>query len=507
MADAQQTFDSLCDHARQTAVLSSVQELCEWDERTYMPDAAGGYRAEQITLLAGMLHDRRTDPRLGEWLAVLADSDLASDPLSDTATTIREMQREYDKSTKLPKRLIEELARVTVLGQQAWQTARAADDFATFAPLLTDIVRLKREEAQTLAMGDCLYDGLLDDFEPHEKTADVTRVLGELRDELARLVAEVADSGRAPNRDILARDFPVDRQAKFGKMAAAAIGFDFKRGRLDETTHPFCTGLGPNDCRLTTRYRAHDMADSLFSTLHEAGHGIYDQGLRSDWYGLPPGSFVSLGIHESQSRMWENLVGRSHAFWQHFFPQAQKAFPSGLGDVTLDEFYWAVNDVRPSLIRTESDEATYNLHIIARFELEQALLEDELQVADLPGAWNEKYQTLLGISPPNDANGVLQDIHWSGGAIGYFPTYTLGNLYASQFFAAADKALGGLHEMFARGEFTPLREWLVANIHASGQCRSAAELVQHLTGEPLSHGYLIAHLREKLGALYGVSDK
>jgi carboxypeptidase Taq len=488
-------------------VLVSIEALCEWDERTYMPEAAGNYRADQITLLAGMLHDRRTDPRLGEWLAALADSDLAADPLSDTGTTIREMQRDFNKRTKLSKRLVEELARATVLGQQAWQTARGGDDFAMFAPSLEKIVRLKREEAQSLEMGDCLYDGLLDDFEPHEKTADVTRVLGELRDELARLVAEVADSGRTPNRDILAREFAIDQQQQFGKLAAAAIGFDFERGRLDETTHPFCTGLGPNDCRLTTRYHVHDMADSLFSTLHEAGHGIYDQGLRSDWYGLPPGNFVSLGIHESQSRLWENLVGRSHAFWQHFFPQAQRVFPSQLGDVALDEFYWAINDVRPSLIRTVSDEATYNLHIIVRFELEQALLEDQLQVVDLPAAWNEKYQSLLGITPPNDADGVLQDIHWSGGAIGYFPTYTLGNLYASQFFAAADQALGGLHEMFARGEFQPLKQWLQENIHASGQCRSAAELVEHLTGAPLSHGHLITHLRAKLGPLYGIAPQ
>jgi carboxypeptidase Taq len=470
-----------------------------------MPDAAGEYRAEQITLLAGMLHERRTDPRLGEWLAALAAGDLAADPLSDTGTTIREMRREFDKRTKLPKCLVEELARAAVLGQQAWQTARADDDFGTFAPLLQRIVRLKREEAQALEMGDCLYDGLLDDFEPHERTADVTRVLDDLRDELARLVAEIADSGRTPNRDILVREFAIDRQRQFGTMAAAAIGFDFERGRLDETAHPFCTGLGPNDCRLTTRYHAHDMVDSLFSTLHEAGHGIYDQGLRSKWYGLPPGNAVSLGIHESQSRLWENLVGRSHAFWQHFFPQAQQVFPDGLADVTLDEFYWAINDVRPSLIRTESDEATYNLHIIVRFELEQALLEDQLQVADLPAAWNEKYQSLLGITPPSDAGGVLQDIHWSGGAIGYFPTYTLGNLYASQFYAAADRALGGLDEMFARGEFQPLRQWLHENIHASGQRRSAADLVVHLTGEPLTHAHLITHLREKLGSLYGIA--
>jgi carboxypeptidase Taq len=330
-------------------------------------------------------------------------------------------------------------------------------------------------------------------------------VLAELREALVPLVAEIAESGKQPDVSIVARRYPVDVQEKFSKLASAAIGFDYARGRVDTTAHPFCTGLGPNDCRITTRYEERFFNSAFFGTLHEAGHGIYDQGLRAEWYGLPPGEAISLGIHESQSRMWENLVGRSRAFWRHFYPQAQKLFPEALSDVSLDAFYFAINDVRPSLVRVEADEATYNLHILIRFELEQALLADEIPIADVPAAWNDKYQEYLGIRPPSAADGVLQDVHWSAGLVGYFPTYSLGNLYASQFFETADRELGGLDEQFARGEFEPLKDWLGGKIHRHGQCYSAAELVEKVTGKTLSPAPLMAHLRAKLAPLYGLN--
>jgi carboxypeptidase Taq len=283
---------------------------------------------------------------------------------------------------------------------------------------------------------------------------------------------------------------------------AEAIGFDFRRGRIDVTAHPFCAGMGPHDCRITTRYDEHDFPMAFFGILHEAGHGLYEQGLPTEHYGLPPGSYVSLGIHESQSRLWENAVGRSRSFWRHFFPLAQQRFPDALSDVGLDDFHFAVNDVRPSLIRVEADEATYNLHIIIRFELERAVLAGELRVADLPGAWRDKYRENLGIEPPSDADGVLQDIHWSAGLIGYFPTYTLGNLYAAQFFAQADADLGGIDGLLARGEFAPLLGWLRDRIHVRGQCYSAAELAVAVTGRPLSHQPLLDLLRGKYDPLY-----
>ncbi|MBI2479166.1 MAG: carboxypeptidase M32, partial [Planctomycetia bacterium] len=365
------------------------------------------------------------------------------------------------------------------------------------APLLERIVDLKRQQADAIGYADCPYDALLDDFEPGETTKNVASVLAALRGELVPLVAAIAESSRQPDLDILKRRYPIDAQESFGKQAATAIGFEFNRGRLDVTHHPFCAGLGPDDCRLTTRYDEHFFPSGFFSILHEAGHGIYDQGLRGDQYGLPPGTYVSLGIHESQSRMWENLVGRSLPFWRHFFPLAQQAFPEALGGTRLEDFCFAVNDVRPSLIRVEADEATYNLHIIIRFELEQALINDRLAIKDLPAAWNQKYRDYLDIEPPSDADGVLQDVHWSAALIGYFPTYALGNLYAAQFYAQAAQDVGPLEVQFERGEFAPLLGWLREKIHHQGQCYTARELVETVTGQPLSHDWLIAYLREK----------
>jgi len=497
-------YEEVCRHAVRTAMLESIQSVLEWDERTKLPPAGAEHRAEQITLLAGMIHRRWTDRPFVEGLSELAAGPLAEPPDADAAVNVRRLKRRVDRKVRLPETLVEELARTSVLGQQAWQRARRENDFATFRPLLEKTVELKRQEAEAVGYEDCAYDALLDEYEPEARSAEVAEVLAGLRAELVPLVAEIRQSGREPDRSILTRRFPVAGQEAFGVEAARAIGFDFDCGRLDVTAHPFCAGLGPRDCRITTRYDEHYLNSALFGILHEAGHGIYDQGLPDEWFGLPLGWAVSLGIHESQSRMWENFVGRSRAFWEHFFPRAQAQFPDALGDVSLDQFYFAVNDVRPSLIRVEADEATYNLHILVRFELEQALLDGDLPVAELPGAWNEKYREYLGIEPKTDAEGVLQDVHWSSGAIGYFPTYSLGNLYAAQFFATADAELGGLDGPHARGDFRPLREWLREKIHQQGQRYSAAELARRVTGRALEPGPLLAHLRAKLGPLYGL---
>jgi carboxypeptidase Taq len=497
-------FDELCSLSREAALIESMEAALGWDERTYMPPAAGEYRAEQMTYLTGLAHQKRTSKQLGDLLGELAASDLAKDHHGDAGATIRELKRQYDKKVKLPQSLVEELTRASVLGQQAWVKARQDNDFPSFAPHVEKLFHLKRQQAECLGYQDNAYDALLDDFEPDAKTADVAEVLSQLRAELVPLVQAIMQSGRKAPLGILQREYPAAAQEAFGKAAAAVIGFDFNRGRLDVTHHPFCSGMGPHDCRITTRYDERFFNSAFFGILHEAGHGIYDQGLRPDQFGLPPGNYLSLGIHESQSRMWENLVGRSRAFWQHFFPQLQGAFASAVGDVKLDDFFFAINHVAPSLIRVEADEATYNLHIIIRFELEQALLNQDLAVGDLPAAWREKYDQYLGVEPKTDADGCLQDIHWSAALIGYFPTYSLGNLYASQFFEQADRDLGGLPQMFARGEFAPLKSWLNENIHHRGQCYTAAELCQLVTGQALSHAPLIRHLRSKLGALYGL---
>lgn len=504
MNSSEETYNLLTAHTRETAILSSIQELLEWDERTKMPAAGGQYRADQAAYVAGQVHHQQTDPSVGDWLSQLAECPLATDPTSDTGAVIRHLQRDYDKKTRLPQSLVEELTRTAVEGQQVWAAARKGNNFAAFQPMLEKMIGLKKQEAAALGFKVTPYDPLLDDYEPGESTANIASVLADLRDALVPLVQAIAESTQRPDITILSRNYPAAVQESFGKQAAAAIGFDFTSGRLDATDHPFCCMLGPNDVRLTTRYDENSFSDCFFSILHEAGHGIYDQGLPAEHFGLPTGEYVSLGIHESQSRMWENQVGRSYAFWEHFFPAAQQAFPQALSDVTCEAFYGEINDVRPSLIRVEADEVTYNLHILIRFELEKALLEDELPVADLPGAWNEKYQHYLGVVSPTASNGVLQDVHWSAGLFGYFPTYALGNLYAAQFFAQAQEDLGDLNPQFRCGEFSNLREWLRKKIHCHGKRYTATELAERITGKPLSHEPLIRQLTAKYGELYGL---
>ena len=381
---ASKRYGHVCHYARQTAVLASIEAVLDWDERTMLPPAGTDHRAEQVTLLSGMIHDRWTNAEFGQWLAELVEDPLAADPASDEGANVRRLKREYDKKVRLPKSLVEELARTAVFGQQAWVEARRKSDYRHFRPWLEKMLALKRQEAEALGYEACPYDALLDRYEPDARTAEVAVVLAGLREQLIPLVQAIRESGRQPDVSMLHRRFPREAQQAFGRMAAARIGFDFDRGRLDVTAHPFCSGLGPGDCRITTRYDEQLFNEAFFGILHEAGHGIYEQGLRVNQYGLPLGEAVSLGLHESQSRLWENFVGRSLAFWQFFYPEAQRHFPA-LADVRLSDFHFAVNDVRSSLIRTEADEATYNLHILIRFELEQALLSGDLPLDDLPG--------------------------------------------------------------------------------------------------------------------------
>ncbi|QDS97507.1 carboxypeptidase M32 [Adhaeretor mobilis] len=498
----QKTYQSLCDYVQQTAMLSGVEELLQWDECTKMPPAAGPYRAEQVALVAGILHKRHTDSRLGEWLAELEDSPLAADPHSEFGTNIRLLARDYEKKTKLPQKLVEELSRTSVLAQQTWAEARKNDDFASFAPLLEKTFELKRQEAAALGFNATPYDPLLDDYEPGESTANVASVLGALREEIVPLVQEIIGSNHQPDRSVLEQDYEITQQEKLGRHVAEQIGYDFNAGRLDTTVHPFCCTPGAGDVRICTRYSIDNFENALFSTIHEVGHALYEQGLVREQHGLPTGTSVSLGIHESQSRMWENQVAFSRGFWKHFFPVTQEHFPTVLKNSSPEAFYAALNCVRPSLIRVDADEVTYNLHIFIRFEIEQALLEERLSIADLPEAWNAKYQEYLGLTPPSNAEGVMQDVHWGAGLVGYFPTYALGNLYAAQFYAKAEQDLGDLQAAFAEGEFGGLLGWLREHIHQPGQRYSPAELVERVTGEPLSHEPLLSQLRSKYGELY-----
>jgi carboxypeptidase Taq len=506
MSDAHSDYQALIAELKQITLLNSISGLLGWDERTYMPPGGSGLRAEQSSMMARMSHERFTSPHIGDWLASVESSKLVRDPLGDAAVNVRETRRNYDRARRVPGELVQEMAHTEVLSQQAWAEAKRRSDFPAFKPWLEKILLLKRRQAACLSEGKgSLYDALLEDYEPGETADHLRTVFADLREPLVQLVNAVEASDRKPPVHILERRFPAAKQEQLARMASEAVGFDFSRGRLDVSVHPFCGGCGPTDVRITTRYDDSYFGDAFFGVLHESGHGMYVQGLPPEHYGTPRGSDLSLGIHESQSRLWENLVGRGRAFWRFFFPKAQAIFPESLADVSPDDFYFAINDVQRSLIRTESDEFTYNLHIVIRFELEQSLLSGDLPVADLPAAWAEKMRKYLGITPPDDARGCLQDVHWSGGGIGYFPTYTLGNLYAAQFFQTARRELPELDDSFARGDFRPLLDWLRRNIHSQGQKFTPSQLVRRVTGKDLSAHALLAHLRGKAEELYGVN--
>ena len=495
----QAAYDELLRRSRERALLASCAAVLAWDEDTYMPAGGAAHRADQLAYLAGLEHDQATDPRLGDLLDAVEDAAAAGAPAA--AANVREWRRLYDRASRLARPLVEETARVTSLAQQEWAAARRAADFGRFRPWLERVVALKRREADALGYDDEPYDALLEEYEPGARSRDLAGLFGVLRAELAPLAERLA-AARQPDAGILRRDYPADRQRAFGEATAAALGFDFTRGRLDAAVHPSSVAVGPGDVRLTTRYDPHEFSDAFFSTLHEVGHGLYEQGLDAALTGQPAGDAPSLGLHESQARLWENAVGHGRAFWEHFYPLARRAFPEALADVALDDFHFAVNRVGPSPIRARADEVTYDLHVLARFELERALVSGELGAADVPAAWGEAYRRCLGLTPRDDAEGCLQDGHWAAGMFGYFPTYTLGNVFAAQLYARADADAGGLDAAFARGDFGGLLEWLRVKVHRRGAVVPAARLVEEAAGGPPDPRPLVAALRRKYGELY-----
>jgi carboxypeptidase Taq len=503
---AARAYDELRRELREIELFASSAALLSWDQETMMPPNATPLRAEQIAVLSQLVHERRTSASFGDLLARSeADDDVTSDPVA--AANLRELRRGYDKAVRIPSSLVREFAETTTHAQQAWKRARQDSDFATFSPWLEKIVDLTRRKSEYLSDADTadLYDPLIDDYEPGTTTADIVVVFDDLRTRLAPLIREIAASGRRPSDRIHRIPIPIERQAAFNRQVAEHIGFDFGAGRLDTSTHPFCQGIGPGDTRLTTRYREEGFFDALSSTLHEAGHGMYEQNLpKAQKLGQPLSDSVSLGIHESQSRLWENLLGRSRAFWQWALPEAQRAFAPALDGIDIDEVYGAMNLVEPNLIRVDSDEATYNLHIMLRFDLERAMISGDLAIQDLPGAWNERIRTDLGIDVPDDRRGCLQDVHWSIGALGYFPTYTLGNLYAAQFWSTIRAQVPDLDDRVSRGDFAPLLDWLVREIHVHGRRFTAPDLCERITGTSLSATHFVDYLEAKLRPLYGL---
>lgn len=497
-----EAYGKLSDKSKGTAYLGSTVGLLHWDQRTNIPRKGHPYRAGQIALLVQMIHRRVTDPEIGELLAVVEHSDLVRTPESVEAVNVREWRRTFDRVTKIPESLAVELARTTAEAQAVWEKARPENDWKTFKPYLAKIVDLKREEAHAVGFAREPYDALLDHYEQGATALDLEPLFRRLVAALRKLLDRIQGSPRQPPQ-LPAMHFPIEDQRALGLEAAQKLGYDIEAGRLDISAHPFTTGLGPGDVRITARYRDRSLQEGFFSVIHEAGHAMYHQGLPLEHWGSPICRPASLGINESQSRMWENMVARSRAFWEHFHPIASDRFPP-LRNVSLDDFVFSLNEVRPSLIRTDADEVTYNLHVVLRFELEIALTRKDLEVDDLPEAWNYKTREYLGLTPQDYSHGVMQDVHWSGGSIGYFPTYTLGNLCAAQFLAAARQELGDLDSYFRRGEFSPLLRWLREKIHSQGSRYLPRNLLKTVTGEDLNPEHFVEYVEQKYSALYGL---
>lgn len=498
------TVNELVTLVKRAHTLGTVGELLGWDEQVNLPPAAAEQRAAQHAGLAEAQHAAASEQRIGELLEALEGRKTML--TADQAAIVKNARRDYDRATKLPADFVREKAAQGSRGYHAWARAKAGNDFASYAPVLEKNLEFAQREAAYLGHGDAPYDYALDKHDPGFTAAAVEGLFAALKRDLVPLMQAITASpvaARARTAAARLRGFPVEAQRTFLREVTRTIGFDYARGRIDVSLHPFCSGTG-SDVRMTTRYQEDQPLDALFSAIHETGHGLYEQGLPPEHLGTALGLHAGMATHESQSRLWENQVARSRGFWIHFEPRWHELFPAQTANVSSDELYLAVNAVEPTLIRVDADEVTYNLHIVLRFEIEKRLFSGELAVRDLPAAWREAARELLGLEPKDDRTGVLQDVHWSDGAFGYFPSYCLGNMIAAQLWATVRRLRPNLEEEFARGEFGWLLEWLRENIHAQGRRQSALELVRGATGEELSPKHLVAYLRERYGGLYGL---
>ncbi len=496
------TFPSLLARMQELKDLQGIIGLATWDQETFMPPKADSSRALQLATLQGLYHERLVDPRLGDVLAWAAEQTALS---GDQRAMVRVLTREREREVRVPQALVKALAEAQSRALSAWRQARKEKRFALFQPALGRLLELRREQADAYGHTGERYDALLEGYEPGMRVERLTPVLTALRDQLIPMVAAIAGAPRKIPDLFQGRRFDRDAQWRFTMKLLADMGFDLEAGRQDQSIHPFTGGTHPLDVRLTTRLDEGNPLSALFGTIHEGGHGLYEQGFAPEHHRTPLAAAPSMGLHESQSRLWENIVGRGHAFWEHYFPALRKEFPGALAGVDLEGFYGAVNRVAPSLIRVEADEVTYNLHIILRYELELLLIHDELPLADLPAAWSERMERYLGLTPPDDTQGVLQDIHWAWGEFGYFPTYALGNLYAASLWRAAERAVPGLTEHIRQGNLLALRDWLRDTVHRQGYRLPAEDLIRQVTLEGLTDTDFLGYLREKYGALYGVT--
>lgn len=483
--------------------LNRASSLLGWDQEAYMPDGAAEARGQQMGTLDKLAHERFTASETGKLIDGQKKAAASWDPDSDDARLIKVAARRYERAVKVPSAMVAEKAQIAALASQAWQQARGKSHFPTFQPHLEKMVEWTQRYAQLFAPVDHPYDALLDAYEPGMKTAEVQAIFNGIRPKQVELIKAIAGKAQVDD-SMLHQQFPEKDQWAFGEEVVTAFGFDWNRGRQDKVTHPFMTNLGYGDQRITTRVYPDFYNPHLFGTMHETGHALYEQGIPKELARGPLYDGTSLGVHESQSRMWENLVGRSKAFWHHFYPKLQAKFPSQLSKVKEADFYKAINRVAPSYIRVEADEATYNLHIMLRLELEIDLLEGKVAVKDLPGVWNERFTSYLGVTPPDDAQGVLQDVHWSHGLMGYFPTYALGNLISAQLWEVIMRDLPGLEKEMEAGKFSSLLDWLREKIHRHGAKFEPQELVQRVTGSKINGDAYIRYLQTKFGEIYGL---
>jgi carboxypeptidase Taq len=490
MADA---LERLKERLAEVIDLNKVARLLSWDQQTMMPPAGTGHRAEQMATVQRLAHELFTDAEVGRMLDELRPLEESLDRESDDAALIRVARRDYEKAVRVPSSLRAKMAHAAAEARPVWVKAKTEADFPSFLPALERIVELKLEYVDCLADGSAeRYDVLLDDYESQTTTAEVRKLFEELKPPLVELIAELQQ--RDVDDSFLHGDFPPDRQRGLALEVMELFGHRPESWRLDPTEHPFSSGPGRDDVRITTNYHP-DSLESLFSTMHEYGHGLYSHQQPKHLERLPTGQACSLGIHESQSRLWENLVGRSLPFWRLFYPRLQDAFPVQLGGVDVERFHAGIHAVRPGLIRIQADEVTYGMHVMLRFELEQDIVEGRVELRDLPQRWNEKMWDYLGVEVPDDGHGVLQDVHWSGGSIGYFSTYLIGTVASVQIWEAVCRDMPELEEHVGRGEFAPLREWLGTHVHALGRKFSPQETLRRATGQALAAQPYLDYLR------------
>jgi carboxypeptidase Taq len=486
---------------QKAADINNAAAVLGWDQETYMPPKGAPYRGRQLATLASIGHEMLTSPRLEQLLNQLSQATHLTETESINVIRSRE---DYEKNKKLTPEFVEALSMQSSECFNAWLESRKQNDFNIFAPSLDKMITLKRQQAQMYGFEGHPYDALLDDYEKGGTVAMLDPIFTGIKEQLPPILHKITGAKQVRD-DFFSRHFPKQQQWEFSEEVLRTMGYDFQAGRQDISEHPFSTSFAPTDVRVTTRVNENDYASLLWSTIHEGGHALYEQGLPEDQYGLPLGMAASLSIHESQSRFWENCIGRGMDAWLYFYPILQQYFPQQFADVTLGDFYRAANKVEPSLIRTEADEVTYHFHVLIRYEIEKAIIEGNLATKDIPAAWNELYQKYLGIAPPDFKTGVLQDVHWSHGSFGYFPTYTLGSFYAAQFFAQANKEIPGLRDQVRCGQMDTLLQWLRRKIHCNGRRYYSDDLCKQVTGQGLDTKYFMDYIQEKYAGIYDIN--